>query len=79
MLEEEGGDTCFGLSIHDGTVDRRRTAIFRQETPMQVECAETGHSPHHLRQHPEGDDDEEVGIDGAKCLHKVGTLQFLRL
>ena len=46
---------------------------------MQIERAQAGHGPHHLRQHPEGNDYLQVGLPGAELREEGLVLQLLGL
>ena len=65
VVEEEGGDAGEGLAVDYRPVDGCCATIVGEQGSMDVECAEARHSPHHLGEHTEGDDDLEVGIVAA--------------
>ena len=46
---------------------------------MEVECAETGHSPNHFWKHSESNDDKQVGIYFFQLADKRLVFQSLRL
>ena len=79
VLEEESGDARGGVAVHHRPVDGCGAAVFGQQRGMQVERAQGRHLPHHLGQHPEGDDDEKVGIQRAQCGDKILILEVDRL
>ena len=79
VLQEKSSDTGLCIAVDDGPVDRRRTAVLGQKGGVQVERAQAGHGPHHLGQHPEGNDHLQVGPPGAELREEGFVLQLLGL
>lgn len=79
LLEEEGGDACLGVAVHDSAVDGRGSAVARQERCVEVEGAEFGHAPHYFGEHSEGYDNEQVGAQSAQFFHEFGGFKPLGL
>lgn len=67
MLEEEGGDSRLGVAVDYRPVYGGGSTVTGQQGGVEVECSEPGHLPNHFGEHPERDDNEQVGLE---------TLQF---
>ena len=79
VVQQEGRDARFRLPVDDCPVDGRRTAVLRQQRGVEVERPQARHGPDYLGQHPECDDDPQVG---PQCLHRRDEfrgLEFLGL
>ena len=63
VLKEKGGHAGLGVTVHHSPVDGSGTAVTGQQRGVQVERAQRRHLPHGLGQHPEGDDDEQLGVE----------------
>ena len=61
LVQQEGRDARFRLPVDDCPVDGRRTAVLRQQRGVEVERPQARHGPDYLGQHPECDDDPQVG------------------
>ena len=79
VVEQEGGDASFGVSINNGPVDGGGTAILREQRGVEIESAVRGHIPNDFGKHAEGHDNLEVGTVAAQGVQKIGILQLFRL
>ena len=79
MAEEEGGDACFLVAMDDGPVDRRRAAVLRQQGGVQIERAQAWHFPNNARQHAEGNDDLQIGVELAQFVDEGGVRETFGL
>ena len=79
MVQEESGDSGFGLAVHDGAVYRGGATVFGQQGRVEIERALGRHGPYGFGQHTEGYNHEQVGLQRLKFLKKFGILQLLRL
>ena len=71
MVEEERGDTCLRLSVDDGPVDGCCPTVLWQQGGMDIEGAETGHSPHYFGQHAEGYNHLQISLIATQFLNKI--------
>ena len=74
VLQKEGSKACFFFAVDNRPVDGGRPAILRQQGSVQVESAQAGHLPDDFGQHPEGDDDLQVGFQRSK--HRDESFAF---
>ena len=78
-VNHEGGDAGDVLPVDHGPVDRRSATVLRKQGGVQVERAPLGHSPDHLRQHPEAHDYKEIGLPGGQVAEELLVLELFRL
>ena len=79
VVEEEGGDTGFVLTVDKSPVDGCCTTVLWQQGGMEVEGAQRGHRPYAFGEHAEGYDDKEVGMPRLKVGKELGVAQTLGL
>ena len=79
LVYHEGGYTGDILAVDYRPVDRRRTAILRQQGGVQVKGSAFRHGPDHFRQHPEAHHYKQIGLPGGQFAQELFVLQFFRL
>ena len=76
VVNHEGRDSGNLLPVDDRPVDGGGAAVLWQQGSVEVEGAELWHGPDLLRKHPEGHDDEDIGLPGAQCFQELRILQL---
>ena len=79
FVKEKRSDARFAIAIDDGPVDGSCAAILRQKCSMEIECAKRRQSPNHLRQHAEGNDYLQVGLQGFQLSEESLVAQLFGL
>ena len=79
MVEEEGGGSRDAVAIDDCPVEGSSPTILREQRGMEVERAHAGHCPNHFGQHPESDDNLQVGLPGTQGFEERLVLELFGL